>query len=231
MAPSHLPAGKPHKRPILINHFLSITLPLTEFFLRWDLRNQSSSEAPKTPPSGFIWTGANEDKVGKEAPVSLKLRNHGRAMPIKPFRSYSSEFPEKKQFGVFLARITSQPPTPGSGRRTTRQIYDHPLSHILMLFPQEISLALSLTTISLFSQDPYFKEPSSITLFKIASPTGRPHLSLQLHPFSSQNWLSADTYRYSFNWLSLAHSYYFKLQENMESYLFCLLLYLQFLEQ
>ena len=32
-APSHLPTCKPHKRPILINHFLSITLPLAEFFL------------------------------------------------------------------------------------------------------------------------------------------------------------------------------------------------------
>ena len=34
--------------PSLINHFLSITLPLTELFLHWDIKDWSSSESP--PP-------------------------------------------------------------------------------------------------------------------------------------------------------------------------------------
>ena len=53
MAPSPLPACKPHKLPILINHFLSITLSLTESFLCWDIKDWSFLESPKTPPKGF----------------------------------------------------------------------------------------------------------------------------------------------------------------------------------
>ena len=47
---SHLPACKPHERPILVNHFLSITLPLAESFseLRHkELQYWSSSEPPE----------------------------------------------------------------------------------------------------------------------------------------------------------------------------------------
>ena len=42
MTSSHLPACKPLKGPILMNHFLSITLPLAEFFLYCDVKDQSS---------------------------------------------------------------------------------------------------------------------------------------------------------------------------------------------
>ena len=52
-APSLPSACKPHKHPILINHFLHIASPLSEFFLHWDIKNQSSSESPETTPSGF----------------------------------------------------------------------------------------------------------------------------------------------------------------------------------
>jgi len=52
-APSLPYACKPPKRPILINHFLHIALPLSEFFLHWDIKNQSSSEFPWKTPHGF----------------------------------------------------------------------------------------------------------------------------------------------------------------------------------
>ena len=45
VAPSGLPACKPQKHPILINHFLSITSPLDEFFLCWD----KNTWAPRSP--------------------------------------------------------------------------------------------------------------------------------------------------------------------------------------
>ena len=48
--PSNLPACKPHKCPILTNHFLSIIMPLAKTFLHWDIKNWSSLEAPNTPP-------------------------------------------------------------------------------------------------------------------------------------------------------------------------------------
>ena len=44
MAPSHLPTFKSHEHLILMNRFLSITLPLTGFFLYIDLKNWSSPE-------------------------------------------------------------------------------------------------------------------------------------------------------------------------------------------
>ena len=47
VVPSHSPTCKPHKSPVLITHFLSTTLPLTEFFLHWDIKDKSSSEAPR----------------------------------------------------------------------------------------------------------------------------------------------------------------------------------------
>ena len=46
MAPSCPSARKPHKHPVLINKFLSITLCLAEFFLHWNIKNQSSSAQP-----------------------------------------------------------------------------------------------------------------------------------------------------------------------------------------
>ena len=46
VAPSPLPTCKPHKHPVLINKFLSITLCLAEFFLHWNIKNQSSSAQP-----------------------------------------------------------------------------------------------------------------------------------------------------------------------------------------
>ena len=36
MVPSHLPTFKSHEHLILMNHFLSITLPFTELFLHID---------------------------------------------------------------------------------------------------------------------------------------------------------------------------------------------------
>ena len=53
---SHLPACKPQERPILISHFLSITLPLAESFS--ELRHEelsywSSLEPPKWPWNSF----------------------------------------------------------------------------------------------------------------------------------------------------------------------------------
>ena len=57
MTPSHSPTCKPHKSPILIIHFLSITLHLTEFFLHWDIKDQSSSEAPRNASWAVsLWT-------------------------------------------------------------------------------------------------------------------------------------------------------------------------------
>ena len=53
MAPSPLPACKPHRLPILINHFLSITLSLTEFFLCGDIKDWSFLESPKMLSKGF----------------------------------------------------------------------------------------------------------------------------------------------------------------------------------
>ena len=53
---AHLPPRKPHKRPAVINHFWSITLPLTKFFLHWGIKDQNSSEPSETPPSGFTAT-------------------------------------------------------------------------------------------------------------------------------------------------------------------------------
>ena len=44
MVPFHLPTFKSHEHLILMNHFLSITLPFTEFFLHIDIKNWSSSE-------------------------------------------------------------------------------------------------------------------------------------------------------------------------------------------
>ena len=44
MAPSHLPTFKSHEHLILMNRFLSITLPLTGFFLHIDVKNWSSPE-------------------------------------------------------------------------------------------------------------------------------------------------------------------------------------------
>lgn len=41
---SHPPACKPYNHLSLINHFLFITLPLTKFFLYWNLPNWSSLE-------------------------------------------------------------------------------------------------------------------------------------------------------------------------------------------
>ena len=46
-APSHSGACKPHKSPILINHFLFIILPFTvlsEFSLHWDVKDRCSLE-------------------------------------------------------------------------------------------------------------------------------------------------------------------------------------------
>ena len=59
MALFHLPTWKPHKRPFLINHFLSIALSLAEFFSV--LRHQglwcwSASEPSRMTPVGFIMT-------------------------------------------------------------------------------------------------------------------------------------------------------------------------------
>ena len=54
VAPSHLHICKPDKSPILINHFLPITLPPTEFFLCWDIKNWSSLKAPEMPLNDFI---------------------------------------------------------------------------------------------------------------------------------------------------------------------------------
>ena len=56
---SHPPPYKPHKCPILINHFLSITWPLAEFFSV--LRHQglwcwSALEPSRMTPVGFIMT-------------------------------------------------------------------------------------------------------------------------------------------------------------------------------
>ena len=50
IAPSCPPACKSHRRPILINHFLSITMLLAEFFLCWDIKDQNSQNMPT---SGF----------------------------------------------------------------------------------------------------------------------------------------------------------------------------------
>ena len=52
IAPSWLPACKLHKHLILINYFLSITLPLAEFFvLRY--KGPEFPRAPGKPPSSF----------------------------------------------------------------------------------------------------------------------------------------------------------------------------------
>ena len=57
VASPHPSTCKPHKCPILTNHFFSITLLLAEFFLCWDMKNQSSSEAPEMPSSGLTSEG------------------------------------------------------------------------------------------------------------------------------------------------------------------------------
>ena len=66
VVPYHPPACKPQNHPIIINHFLSITLPLVEFFLN---RNKGPEllRAPRTPPSSFkptILQLAKKKKVG-----------------------------------------------------------------------------------------------------------------------------------------------------------------------
>ena len=53
LAPSRPPACKPHKRPILINHCLSITLTLAEFFLHWDMKDRAPWSPPETTLIGF----------------------------------------------------------------------------------------------------------------------------------------------------------------------------------
>ena len=47
MAPSCPPTYKPHKPPIVVNNFLSITLSLAECFLSWDIKDWRSLEPPK----------------------------------------------------------------------------------------------------------------------------------------------------------------------------------------
>ena len=52
MAPTHSPTYKPHKCPILINHILSIILPLTNLFFFFFWRHKGL-ETPQMPSTGF----------------------------------------------------------------------------------------------------------------------------------------------------------------------------------
>ena len=47
MAPSCPPTCKPHKPPIVVNTFFSITFSLAECFLGWDIKDWRSLEPPK----------------------------------------------------------------------------------------------------------------------------------------------------------------------------------------
>ena len=63
MAPSLPPACKSHKHLTLINHFLSITLPLAEFFLCCDIKDWSWAlwSSSETPPNTF--SSEHQDRI------------------------------------------------------------------------------------------------------------------------------------------------------------------------
>ena len=82
MAPSRPPTCKPHKHPSLMNHFLSITLPLIEFFLCWDTKDQSSM-----PPSNLA---IQFSSVAQSCPTLYDSMN--RSMPGLPVHHQLLEF-------------------------------------------------------------------------------------------------------------------------------------------
>lgn len=80
MAPSCLSAWQPHKRLILINHFLSVTLPLTKLFLCRDIKNQRSSEPPRHNLAVSLGAGCPTaasltvvSALGKKTPGAMAL--------------------------------------------------------------------------------------------------------------------------------------------------------------
>ena len=101
MAPSRPPTCKPHKHPILMNHFLSITLPLIEFFLCWDTKDQSSM-----PPSNLA---IQFSSVAQSCPTLYDLVN--RSTPGLPVHH---QLPEFTQTHVHRVRDAIQPSHPSS---------------------------------------------------------------------------------------------------------------------
>ena len=88
MAPSRPTTCKPHKHPLLINHFLSTTVPLVEFFLcERSLEPLASHPPPQTHFSGFslswrlVWA-SSEGELWSSDVVQVKMRDVEAEAPI-----------------------------------------------------------------------------------------------------------------------------------------------------